>query len=282
MRAQALRTALRVSALGLLGAVVREGAGSGSMLLTAAFAAPGGPVALAGTADKGSGASTAPTALERYLDGLTTLRADFTQRVTDAAGKPAGAGSGSLLVQRPDRFRWDYRPAGEGAAADDEQGQLLIADGRNVWFFDRELSQVTVKPIDAALSSTPIMLLSGSAADLRTHFEITAQPPQAGLQWVQVRPHSADADFSEARLGFHDGELVRMLVHNRLGQTVQLDFTHSRRNAPVDPAQCRFTAPPGVDVIGTPLPLTGPPDADSGAGGGKPAGSNAAPAGGKP
>ena len=213
-------------------------------------------------------AASSETALDRYLDGLTTLRTDFTQSITDAAGKPSAGGTGSLIVERPDRFRWDYRPAdAAGAAGGDQerqglgqeaqQGQLLVADGRNLWFYDRELAQVTVKPIDTALSSTPIMLLSGSSKALRAQFDISTQPSEQGLQWVQVRPRGAQADFSEARLGFRGDELERMIVHNMLGQTVQLDFSHSRRNAPVDAALFTFTVPPGVDVIGKPLPAGG-------------------------
>jgi outer membrane lipoprotein carrier protein len=198
------------------------------------------------------------TALEHFLDGFRTLTTDFTQSVTDASGKRSGGGSGRLVVQRPDRFRWDYRPAEAASAASaggaDEQGQLLVADGSNVWFLDRELAQVTVKPIAAALSSTPIMLLSGSQASLHAQFDISALPSQQGLQWVQVRPRGAQADFSEARLGFHGYELVRMIVHNMLGQSVQLDFSHSRRNSVVDPALFHFQVPPGVDVIGSPVP----------------------------
>jgi outer membrane lipoprotein-sorting protein len=49
-----------------------------------------------------------------------------------------------------------------------------------------------------------------------------------------------------------------MVVHNMLGQTVQLDFSHSRRNAPVDAALFRFQVPPGVDVIGAPLSPASP------------------------
>lgn len=229
-------------------------------------AARQGPPAQAQASPEAASAQPA-TALDRFLQGLTTLRTDFTQSVTDAAGKPTGGGSGSLVVQRPDRFRWDYRPAdvagqGEAAGRGDaagqgdagEQGQLLVADGMNLWFYDRELAQVTVKPIATALSSTPIVLLSGSSAALRAQFDITDEPSEQGLQWVQVRPRAAQADFTEARLGFRGGEIARMIVHNMLGQTVQLDFSHSQRNAPVDAGLFEFKVPAGVDVIGTPLP----------------------------
>lgn len=205
--------------------------------------------------------ASANTPLDRYLSDLRSLRTDFTQHVTDAHGKLVSSGHGSLVVERPDRFRWDYEPgAGSAAAgntaaaggADTQDGQLLVADGRNLWFYDRELAQVTVKPIGAALSATPIMLLSGRLSELRASFQISSDGAKDGLDWVLVRPLSDQADFSDARLGFRGAELVRMVFQDKLGQSVQLDFLQAARNVPIDPTVFRFQVPPGVDVIGTP------------------------------
>jgi outer membrane lipoprotein carrier protein len=201
-------------------------------------------------------ADTGATPLDRFLDGLTSLQTVFTQTVTDAKGKQVESGAGTLLVQRPGKFRWDYTPresgAGAPAKAAGERGQLLVADGNNLWFYDRELAQVSVKPMTAALSSTPIMLLSGSSAQLRDTFDISAGGAHDGMDWVQVRPKSEEADFSGAELGFARDQLARMIIHDRLGQTVQLDFSRGERNARVDARELQFTPPPGVDVIGSP------------------------------
>jgi outer membrane lipoprotein carrier protein len=197
-------------------------------------------------------ASTPATALDRYLAGLDSLSAAFTQTVTDKNGAQLDAGSGRLLVQRPGRFRWDYQPKDTGSGNAGERGQILVADGKNLWFYDRELAQVTVKPVEAALSSTPIVLLSGSAAQLHDSFEINGTGAHDGLDWVEVKPRSAEADFSRAALGFAGGRLARMIVDDRLGQTVQLVFSHSERNARIDADALRFQPPAGVDVIGTP------------------------------
>jgi outer membrane lipoprotein carrier protein len=197
-------------------------------------------------------ASTPGTALDRYLAGLDSLSAAFTQTVTDKNGAQLDAGSGRLLVQRPGRFRWDYQPKDAGSGNAGERGQILVADGKNLWFYDRELAQVTVKPVEAALSSTPIVLLSGSAAQLHDSFEINGTGTHDGLDWVEVKPRSAEADFSRAALGFAGGRLARMIVDDRLGQTVQLVFSHSERNARIDADALRFQPPAGVDVIGTP------------------------------
>ena len=56
--------------------------------------------------------AAAPSTLERFLAGLTTLRANFTQSVVDAKGETVESGAGKLLVLRPDRFRWEYAPQG--------------------------------------------------------------------------------------------------------------------------------------------------------------------------
>ena len=203
--------------------------------------------------------------LDGYLDGLTSLRTSFNQTVTDAHGNVVEAGEGTLIVQRPGKFRWDYVPraadgavkgaadgAATGAAAAVGRGQLLVADGKNLWFYDRELSQVTVKPVEAALSTTPIILLSGSGAQLHESFDISSAGAHDGLEWVTVQPRSSEADFSHAQLGFAHGQLARMLVNDRLGQTVRLDFSHAERNVHIDPAQLQFKPPDGADVIGTP------------------------------
>jgi outer membrane lipoprotein carrier protein len=218
-----------------------------------------------------AGAEATGTVLDRYLAGLKSLHTGFRQTVTDAHGVTVEAGAGELMVQRPGRFRWDYQPSGPstgpgtapgpglttgpatGSAADPKtSGQLLVADGRNLWFYDRELEQATVKPVASVLSPTPVMLLSGTDADLHAQFNVSPGKPHDGLDWVEIEPRSAQADFSRAELGFAGEQLERMLINDRLGQTVRLDFEHSARNAPIDAANFSFVPPAGVDVIGTP------------------------------
>jgi outer membrane lipoprotein carrier protein len=222
------------------------------------FGAAGAVLALAAA---GAVAAEPGSALEHFLDGLKTLRADFTQSVTDAQGQSTEHGSGTLLVQRPGKFRWDYLPQTVATGADvspaapprePASGQLLIADGKNLWFYDRELAQVTVKPLADALSSTPMMLLSGPSSALQANFELSDGGAHDGLQWTEVAPRSGSGDFKSAELGFAHDQLARMIVHDKLGQTVRLEFTHAQRNPALDAAAFAFKPPPDVDVIGTP------------------------------
>ncbi len=198
------------------------------------------------------GLAQAATPLDAYLDNLKTLRASFLQTLADAHGREIDRATGTLIVQRPGKFSWDIHPQNSGGSATGE-GQLMVCDGTNLWFYDRDLQQVTVKPVDAALTATPAMLLSG-AADPRQNFKITSAGTRAGLNWVLVEPLAADADFRSALFGFASDDLKRMIVEDKLGQTATIMFQQVARNVPVAPQDLAFTPPKGVDVIGTPHP----------------------------
>jgi len=195
-------------------------------------------------------AQAAPTPLDAYLGNLKTLRADFLQTLADAHGREIDRASGTLIVLRPGKFSWEIHPQNPTGASSGA-GQLMVCDGTNLWFLDRDLQQVTVKPVDAALTATPAMLLSG-AADVGKNFKITPAGERTGLSWVLVEPSAPDADFRSALFGFANDELKRMIVEDKLGQTATIIFQKIARNAPVAPAEVSFTPPKDVDVIGTP------------------------------
>ena len=211
--------------------------------------------------------SSAPTPLDRYLKNLKTLRVTFLQTVADAHGTEVGRSTGTLIVERPGKFSWDIHPqsvaqdansgAGQSAgapqaAAAPGSGQLMVSDGRNLWYLDRDLQQVTVRPVTAALSATPAMLLSGTV-DVHEHFTESIVGMREGLNWVYVEPRSTDADFKSALFGFDPkGTLQRMILEDKLGQVVTIIFQDVAVNVSVPDKDLTFTPPPGADVIGTP------------------------------
>jgi outer membrane lipoprotein carrier protein len=101
-----------------------------------------------------SPAWAAPSPVQRYFQNLQSLRADFIQRVFDEQARVMQTSSGQMLMQKPGKFRWDYRTPAE---------QIIVADGERLWAYDVDLAQVTVRKLDQALSSTPLALLSGVA-----------------------------------------------------------------------------------------------------------------------
>jgi outer membrane lipoprotein carrier protein len=207
----------------------------------------GGP--LGGTSVRAAAANAGKgTALESYLAGLSTWSADFTQSAQDARGKSAGTGRGRLIIVRPGKFRWESAP--EGAS---DMVQLMVADGRNLWSLDRDLEQATVKSQKEALPQSPAALLAGGA-DLAAAYTMQSGGKREGFEWTRVLPKAAQSDFREMQFGFKGGELARLVVIDKLGQRSTLTFAGVKRNAPVDARLVQFAVPPGVDLIGTPVP----------------------------
>ena len=190
------------------------------------------------------------TPLDRFLDQLTTWQADFVQQLRDGKGRVQSRAEGRMTVSRPGKFRWELRPAGPGPT---QYSQLLLADGRNLWFYDRDLAQVTVKPAATALASAPAALLAGGS-NWRDVFLVRSLPRAADLDWLEVRPRRANAEFRDLRLGFAGADLRRMVVRDNLGQIAEIEFRNARRNPAVPGELLEFIAPGGVDVIGAPQP----------------------------
>ena len=84
---------------------------------------------------------------EKYLNSITGLTGDFTQT---ASGKKQ---HGVFSMLRPGRVRLDYN----------DMPVQLIADGRDLYFFDRSLDQITTVP----LTSTPAGILIRKKIDLK-------------------------------------------------------------------------------------------------------------------
>jgi outer membrane lipoprotein carrier protein len=178
--------------------------------------------------------------VEGFLQGLQSLQAQFKQTLTDRNGQTVEEASGSLIIRRPDRFRWDYRQPNE---------QVIVADGARIWLYDADLEQVTVRKLDDTLSATPAMLLSGQG-NLEQNFSVTQTSQEGGVTWVRMQPKRDDTDFKWVRLGFDGAALKFMELADKLGQTTHLEFSQLERNPALDPSRFTFTVPPGADVIG--------------------------------
>jgi outer membrane lipoprotein carrier protein len=168
-----------------------------------------------------------------------TATARFDQQAFDRSGKVVDRSSGSFSFARPDRFRWAYEKPHQ---------QLLVADGSKLWIYDPDLAQVTVKRIDAAISSTPAALLAGRD-DITKLFTLRDAGAADGLAWVEALPKAKDTGFERVRLGLKGRTLAAMELYDQLGGHTMLRFEDLKANPPLPPSTFRFTPPKGADVI---------------------------------
>jgi outer membrane lipoprotein carrier protein len=178
--------------------------------------------------------------LHGFLAQVHSLKADFQQVVLDSNLKQVKESTGTLVIKRPNRFRWDYAKPNQ---------EIIVADGTRVWLYDVALQQVTVKPLTGTLAASPAVLLSGSN-DVEKSFSVQDLGQKDGLQWVALIPKIKDTDFESVKLGFKGDDVAMMELKDNLGNTTRISFSHVQRNAEVADETFHFTPPAGADVIG--------------------------------
>jgi outer membrane lipoprotein carrier protein len=181
--------------------------------------------------------------IDDFVNNVQTMSGRFEQQLVDADDFVVDESSGTIEIQKPGRFRWTYLEPYE---------QILVADGVNVWSYDVDLEQVTVKAQAEVLASTPALLLGGSQ-NVLDDFEYIGSFEDRGTVWVRLRPETSDNGFTKIELGFNEGKLSRMIFSDNLGQTTLIAFFDLSLNESIDEHRFSFSPPDDVDVVGQPL-----------------------------
>ncbi len=181
-------------------------------------------------------AEALPASLATFFNKLETLSADFSQQVVDGENREIQAASGRMWIRRPGMFRWDYL---------EPYQQQVVADGKRLWSYDKDLEQVTVQDADEVLTATPAMLLSGERP-LVDVFEIH----ETASQHILLTPKNNDSNVTELRLQFSENSLERIAAADTFGNTTIFSFTNVQRNPLLDRQLFQFQPPEGADVVG--------------------------------
>jgi outer membrane lipoprotein carrier protein len=195
---------------------------------------------LASLSSPAGAAEDAAQRLQAALKNMDSISAEFKQTLLDEDKNIVQQSRGTLALQRPGKFAWIYTEPFE---------QRIIGDGNELWIYDVELEQVTVKPMDAGISNAPIMILM-KQTDVTQQFDVSEVGQRKFLYWVELKPHASDLEFSRIFLGLEDDELRAMELQDQFGQSTQIVFENMRVGVVHDPATFKFVPPEGVDVFG--------------------------------
>lgn len=178
--------------------------------------------------------------LDHFVKQVNTFQAHFEQTVLDPDGNLVDQAQGEFQLARPGKFRWDYN---------DPYPQHIVADGQNVWFYDVDLEQVTVKAQNEALEDTPATLLSGQALP-EDSYNIRNLTSNDGLTWVELTPKQSGSNFQSVMLAFNKDELQQMIMRDSFDQRTRLMFSQVKINPQFKKDTFKFSAPEGIDIVG--------------------------------
>ncbi|HPE61679.1 MAG: outer membrane lipoprotein chaperone LolA [Thiothrix sp.] len=188
-------------------------------------------------------AETARDRLNTFFTNVNTMQSSFIQEVFDEQGNLKQSSRGTVFLVRPGRFRWEYAQP---------EAHKIVSDGKDVYVYDVELEQVTIKPMRQSLSSAPVaMLLNKQPVDSQFRVQ-EMQTEDSSLSWFHLVPHRRDSDFTSMDLGISDRGIQEMVLNDKFGQQTYVHFHGMQLDINIDPNRFRFTPPQGVDVIGKP------------------------------
>ncbi|HZX25851.1 MAG TPA: outer membrane lipoprotein chaperone LolA [Telluria sp.] len=177
-----------------------------------------------------------------FVASTKSARGEFAQKQVkkaDAKGKVSPPSSGSFVFARPGKFVWTYQKPYE---------QVLQADGEQLYVYDKDLNQVTIRKLGDALGSSPAAILFGSN-DLEKNFTLADAGQRDGMEWLKATPKAKDASFDSVLIGLKNGVPGAMELVDSFGQTSVITFTRFEKNPSLPAGQFSFVMPKGADVF---------------------------------
>lgn len=184
-------------------------------------------------------AASAQEQLQGFVSKVQAATGNFSQYTLGTQGQTKPAQSGSFAFQRPGRFKWDVLKP---------YAQQIVSDGQQLFQFDPDLNQVTVRKVDQAIGSSPAAILFG-AGSLEQSLTVTALPDKEGLSWLRAKPRNGEAGFVHVDLGFSGGLPARIILLDAFGQSTHINLSGIVPNPTLAAEAFRFVPPPGADVV---------------------------------
>jgi outer membrane lipoprotein carrier protein len=182
--------------------------------------------------------------VDRHYDHIRTLEAQFTETYKGAG--MSRTESGSLLLKKPRRMRWDYNQP---------RPKLFLTDGSTAWFYvpgEQQARRTPVKQLEDLRS--PLRYLLGKTR-LEKELEglsVTAdvKPLTPGDVVLRGVPKGMRERVAQTLLEVTpDGLIARIVVEELDGSMTEFRFLQQRENVEIPDQKFHFTPPAGVEVV---------------------------------
>jgi outer membrane lipoprotein carrier protein len=150
--------------------------------------------------------------------------------------------SGTLLLAKPGRMRWDYSSP---------QGKIFLLDGKFAWFYtqgDAQVERIPAKQLDDLRS--PLRFLLGHAELEKEIDNLSLVPSPNGSYTLSGQPKGEQNRVRTLKLTVTaDGAITAMEIEETGGALTRFSFTAEQPDAAVPPTTFRYTPPQGVPVV---------------------------------
>lgn len=180
------------------------------------------------------------------LANLNFFSANFTQEVVSEAGELLEQSSGKLAISKPNLANWHTQEPDELA---------IVSDGRDVWFYNPWIEQVSVYSLSAAIAKTPILLLTSKDESLWQQYTVSQEMVnQQGNRFVisakdpnsQIK--SLTLVFSAKGKKIQESKLSQFSFLDATGQISHIKLSNFDDQTVPNSSLFNFALPEGVQI----------------------------------
>ena len=177
--------------------------------------------------------------IENRYNHIQTLQVAFTETWTLNGRKRTG--SGTLILRKPGRMRWEYSQP---------PGRLFISDGEYIYSYspeERRAERVKMKAVDDMRA--PLAFLLGRL-NFQDEFSKFSASQQGSEVFLTALPISGKMPYTEVSfVTGPDYVIHRLIVKDVQNAVLEYTFDGEKTNIPVPETTFHFTPPPGVEVV---------------------------------
>jgi len=179
--------------------------------------------------------------LQNYVNQLQTFKADFVQTQPDEQLFSLNTSIGHFELNRPGQLVWEYFKPEE---------QKIVVDGPNLWVYDMDLDQVTVRPINDVKAELPLSWLLYKEP-IQDKFKIIETGDKNSVQWFNLTPKQATY-FQSIEVGMKEGEMHEVWMYQSADNITKVRFSNIQSNLVIPYKNFDFQVPEGADLVGSP------------------------------
>jgi len=179
--------------------------------------------------------------VDSHYNKLHSLRANFTESYEGLG--TIRSESGTLLLLKPGRMRWDYNsPA----------GKVFLIDGKSAWFYTPGAAQVqrlAAKQLDDLRS--PLRFLLGHTQLEKELSGLKLAPGPQGALVLTGQPKGQENRVQRVALTIApaSGAILGIEIDETDGAITRFAFTGQQPNVAISESTFHFTPPAGVPVV---------------------------------
>src|ERR1700738_3420507 len=185
-------------------------------------------------------AHTLAQRVDHHYNQLHSLKAGFTESY-EGLGMRRSA-SGTLLLQKPGRMRWDYTsPA----------GKIFLLDGKYAWFYskgDPHVQRIAAKQLDDLRS--PLRFLLGHTELEKELNHVALAPAANGAFTLTGQPKGQEKRIPRLSLTVTaEGAIAGIEIEESDGAITRSPFPGEQDNATMPSDTFHFSPPPEIPVV---------------------------------